>query len=147
MEMLFGTNVREYGQHVGRLAGFEVEPSTRRVRKIVYSGDGDLGSHALTRPFESVLVEPGHVEIHPYTSPDPSHSRDAVLLSHATRIMRAGRQIGRLTGIEVAIGTGELEAIVGRKNWWTRRFRCEAATLDFSVPGEVRTAAAPARAA
>jgi hypothetical protein len=147
MELLFGTNVREYGQHVGRLAGFEVDPATRRIRAVVFSGDGESGSHATARPFDSVLIEPGDIEIRPYTSTgDPSRGA-GILLNHATRVVRSGREIGRLIGVDVGIAGGELEAVVGRKNWLTRRFRCEVADVDLSVPGEVRVGGTATRAA
>lgn len=146
MELLFGTNVREYGQRAGRLAGFELDAASRRVRKLIFSGDGELGNHALARPFSAVLAEPSYVEIRPYT-PTEEPAGETVLLGHSTRIIRGGREIGRLTGLDVAIGTGELGAVIGRKNWWSRRFVVEAGSLDLSVPGEIRTGAPTSRAA
>ncbi len=147
MELLFGTNVREYGQRAGRLAGFEVDAATRRVRKVIFSGDGELGNHALARPFVAVLAEPSYLEIRPYTPVEEPSKESTVLLGHSTRIVRAGREVGRLTGIDVAVGSGELNVIVGRKSWWSRRFTVEAASVDLSVPGEVRTGSPTSRAA
>jgi len=46
MELLLGSHVREQGHPVGRLAGFELEPETLRIRRIIVSGDGDLGNAA-----------------------------------------------------------------------------------------------------
>lgn len=147
MELLFGTNVREYGQHAGKLAGFEIDAGTRRVRKIIFSSNGELGNHAVARPFSSVLPEPGEIDIRPYTpSEEPSHE-SVVLLSHATRIVRGGREIGRLTGIDVEIGTADLQAITGRKSWLSRRFAIEATAIDLSVPGEIRAGASQPKAA
>jgi hypothetical protein len=147
MELIFGTHVREHGHRAGKLAGLELDSATRRVRKVIFSGDGDLGNHAIARPFSSVGAESGDIEIRPYTaSPEPPGD-SAILLSHSTRIIRAGHVIGRLIGIDVVPGTGELQAVVGRKNWWTRRFRIEPTSLDLSVPGEIRTGTSASQAA
>ena len=147
MELLFGTNVREYGQHAGRLAGFEIDPTTRQVRNIVFSTDGALGNHALMRPFASAMAEPGEIDIRPYTPDEASADVAGVLVGQAARIVRGDREIGRVTGLDVTIGTGELEAVVGRKSWWTRRFLVRAADVDLSVPGEVRIKGATTQAA
>ena len=69
-----------------------------------------------------------------------------MLLSHSTRIVRGGREIGRLAGVAVA-ETAALHSIIGRRNWWTRRFLIDAATIDVSVPGEIRAGASATRAA
>ena len=147
MELLFGTNVREYGQHAGTLAGFEVDPVTRRVRNIVFSTDGALGNHALMRPFASAMPEPGEIDIRPYTPDKASADAAGVLVGHAARIIRADREVGRVTGLDVTVGTGELEAVVGRRSWWTRRFVVRATDVDLSVPGEVRIKGATTQAA
>jgi hypothetical protein len=148
MELIFGANVREHGHRAGKLAGLELHAEARRVRKVIFSGDGELGNHALARPFSSVGADSGDIEIRPYTpSAEEPPPDSVVLLSHSTRIVRAGHEIGRLIGIDVTSGTGELQAVVGRKNWWTRRFRIDATSVDLSVPGEVRTGATTSRAA
>jgi hypothetical protein len=147
VDLVFGTNVREYGQHVGRLAGFELDPTTRQVRKIIFSSDGELGNHVMTRPFASVLAEPGEIDIRPYTPSDEWHAREAILLGQRTRIFREGRELGRVAGVDVTIGNGELEAVIGRRSWWTRRFRVGRNGLDLSVPGEVRVNARSSQAA
>jgi hypothetical protein len=147
MELLFGTNVREYGQHVGRLAGFELDPTSHQVQKVIFSSDGELGNHATMRPFESVLVEPGEIEIRPYTSGDQTRQAGAVLLGHTARIFRKDRDIGRLSGLDVDIAGGKLEGVIGRRSWWTKRFRVAASGLDLSVPGKVRAPATHPRAA
>lgn len=139
MELLFGTNVREYGQLVGRLAGFEVDPTTRRVRKIIFSSDGELGSHVLMRPFASVLAEPGEIDIRPYAPVEEEAATNGVLVGHAARILRGDREIGRVAGLDVGIGSGALETVIGRRSWWTRRFQVAGSLADFSVPGEIRT--------
>src|SRR6266536_1532421 len=122
MEMLFGTHVREYGQHVGTLAGFEIDAASRSVRKIIFSSDGELGNHVMMRPFASVLAEAGEIDIRPYTPPEESGESGGVVVGHLVRIKRGGREIGHVAGLDIAVGTGELDAIVGRRNWWTRRF-------------------------
>ncbi len=147
MELIFGTNVREHGHRAGRLAGLELDAATRRVRKVIFSGDGELGSHALARPFSSVGGDSGDLEIRPYTPSEEPPPETAILLSHAARIVRAGHEVGRLFGVDVMPGTGELQIVIGRKSWWTRRFRIEATSVDLSVPGEVRTGATSSRAA
>lgn len=147
MELLFGTNVREYGQYAGRLAGFEVDPITRRVRNIIFSTDGALGNHALMRPFASVLAEPGEIDIRPYTATDSSADAGGVLVGQTARITRAAREVGRVTGLDVTIGGGDLDAVIGRRSWWTRRFVVRAADVDLSVPGEVRIKGATTQAA
>ena len=147
MELLFGTHVREYGQQIGRIAGFELDPTTRQVQKIIVSSDGELGNHVVMRPFASVLAEPGEIDIRPYTPADEGAASGGVVLSHVARIKRGDREVGRVTGIDVGIGTGDVEAVIGRKNWWSRRFRVEARNFDLSVPGEVRIAGARTAAA
>jgi hypothetical protein len=147
VELLFGTNVREYGQLVGRLAGFELDPATRRVLNIFISSDGELGNHVMIRPFASVLPEPGEIDIRPYTQTAERAQGEGVVLGHAARIVRSGRGAGRLAGADIAIGTGELEAMIGRRSWWTRRFTLPATGIDLSVPGEVRIPGSGSRAA
>jgi hypothetical protein len=141
VELLFGTHVREYGQQIGRLVGAELDPATHQVRKIIVSSDGELGNHVMMRPFASVLAEPGEIDIRPYTPVDEGADRGGVVISHAARIKRGDREAGRVTGIDVTIGSGDLEGVIGRKNRWSRRFRVEPRELDLSVPGEVRIAA------
>ena len=147
MELLFGTHVREYGQQIGRLAGFELNATTRQVQKIIFSSDGELGNHVMMRPFASVLAEPGEIDIRPYTPADEGGARGGVILGHVARIKRGDREVGRVTGIDVAIGTGNVEAVLGRRSWWSRRFRIEGRDFDLSVPGEVRITGARTAAA
>ena len=140
MELLFGTHVREYGQHIGRLVGVELDSTTHRVQKIIVSSDGELGNHVIMRPFASVLAEPGEIDIRPYTPVDDHADRGSIVVGHVARIKRGDREMGRVTGVDVALGSGDLEAVIGRKSWWTRRFRVDGRNLDLSVPGEVRVA-------
>jgi hypothetical protein len=147
MELIFGTHVREHGQRAGRLAGFEVDAASRSVRRVIFSGDGELGNHALARPFSTVHAEAGLVEIRPYTPAEEATPERVVLLGHSTRIVRAGREVGRMIGLDVNLDGGLLQAVVGRKSWWSRRFTIEAASIDLSTPGEIRTGASTTRAA
>ena len=147
MELLFGTNVREYGQLVGRLAGFELDPATHRVLSIFISSDAELGNHVVMRPFASVLPEPGEIDIRPYTQTEDRVQREGLVLGHAARIVRSGREVGRLAGADIAVGTGDLEGVIGRRSWWTRRFTIPAKGIDLSVPGVVRTPGSGSRAA
>lgn len=138
MELLIGTNVREYGQHIGKLAGFELDPVARRVRRVIISDNAQVGSDAVMRPYESVLVEPGEIDIRPYTPSEIRHDGEGVILAQSTRIIRDSREVGRVIGIDAAVATGELEALIGRRSWWTRRTRIPASDVDISVPGEAR---------
>ena len=147
MDLLFGTDVREYGQHLGCLAGFELDPLTHRVRTVLITSDGELSDGAATRPFGGVLIEPEFLEIRPYTPAGDRPDHAAIVLGRATRIIRAGHEVGRVSGIDVALGTGDLEGVIGRKSWWTRRFHLQHPELDISTPGEVRVATGQSRAA
>ena len=147
MDLLFGTDVREYGQHLGRLAGFELDPLTHQVRNILITPDGEPSDTAVTRPFPGVLIEPDSIEIRPYTGAGDLPTRGAVLLSRSTRLVRAGREVGRVAGVDAGVGSGDLEGVIGRRSWWMRRFEVRRPELDFSMPGVVRIATGATRAA
>jgi len=96
MELLIGSHVRERGHRVGRLAGFELEPDGLRIRRIIFSPDGELGPQAVTRPLSAVgRVHDGHdIDLHdPDTTPLPA-VKDVILLSKATRLRRSGHALG-----------------------------------------------------
>ena len=145
--VLFGTNVREYGQLVGRLARASGSICTHRVLSVFISTDGELGNHVVMRPFASVLPEAGEIDIRPYTPTEDRAQREGLVLGHAARIVRSGREVGRLAGIDVAVGAGDLEGVIGRRSWWARRFTLPAKGIDLSVPGEVRSPGNSSRAA
>jgi hypothetical protein len=150
MELLLGSHVREYGERVGRLAGLELEPASRRIRRIVFSADGDLGPQVVSRPpFAINHVHDNH-EIELRTDIDlevlPAVS-DVFLLSRATRLKRSGHDSGRLVGVELNQASREIESVFGRRHWWSKRFMFGASGLDFSVPGEVRAVAPAASSA
>jgi hypothetical protein len=147
MELIFGARVRENARPAGRLAGVEFDVTTRCVLQVLFSSDGELGNHVLARPFSSVAADSGDIEIDPYAPSKQPPPESVILVSHTARITRAGHDVGHLIGIEVMPGIGELQAIVGRKNWWTRRFRLDATSLDLSVPGEIHADTTPPRAA
>lgn len=141
MELLLGSHVREAGRRVGRLAGFELEPADRRIRRIIFSPDGELGPQAMTRPLAAIssIHEDGEVDLHSEVDAAPMPAvRDVILLSRATRISRGGRQLGRFCGIAVDTGSRTLVSVFGRPHWWSRRFAMAAADLDCSTPGEIR---------
>jgi len=56
MKLLLGSHVRDHGRRVGQLAGFELEPADRRIRRIIFSPDGELGPQAMTRPLAQVSL-------------------------------------------------------------------------------------------
>ncbi|MBI4477068.1 MAG: hypothetical protein HY654_07830 [Acidobacteria bacterium] len=150
MELSFGTNVLEHGYSIGRLAGIEADRQTRLVRNIIASANGSVDVDAEKRPLVDVPADhfDGDIVLRGFPATGEALAPDEVLLlAETTRVIRAGRQIGRLAGVEVSPETGEIVAIFARHHWWTRRFRLEAPGLDFSVPGEIRVGAATARAA
>jgi len=140
MEMLLGSHVRDQGHLVGRLAGFELEPETLRIRRIIFSGDGDLGPHAQTRSLDAVssVLEGGDIALAATPSAPLPVVHDVVLLSRATRVYRWGRDASRLAGVDVNLSDRLLAAVIGRAHWWSRRFSLPADTIDWSTPGEIR---------
>ena len=146
MKLLLGCHVREHGRRVGRLAGFELEPTERRIRRIIFSPDGELGPQAMTRPLAQIsrLHDDGDVDLHSDAAVAPLPAvADVILLSSATRIRRMGREVGRLVGVEVNQADRALLSAFGRAHWWSRRFQLPAADLDCSTPGEIRAGAPP----
>jgi hypothetical protein len=141
MELVLGSHVREAGRRVGQLAGFELEPVDRRIRRIIFSPDGELGPQAMTRPLAAItsVHDDGEVELRSDVEIPPMPAvADIILLSRATRIRRGGRQLGRLSGVAVDPGERKLVSVFGRPHWWSRRFTLAASDLDCSTPGEIR---------
>jgi hypothetical protein len=141
MEFLLGSHVREAGRRVGRLAGFELEPTERRIRRIIFSPDGELGPQAMTRPLAAIasVHDDGEVDLAAETEVAPMPAvRDVILLSRATRISRGGRQLGRLCGVAIDAADRTVVSVFGRPHWWSRRFELAASDLDCSTPGEIR---------
>lgn len=141
MELWLGSHVLEHGNRVGRLAGFELEPATLCIRRIIFSPNGDLGPHAMTRPLGAIdRVTDGRVELRPAgevaTMPAVG---DVVLLSRATRLTSGSREQGRLQGVDVNPADRRLASVSGRSHWWSRRTTVAAADLDCSTPGEIRS--------
>jgi hypothetical protein len=142
MELLLGSHVREHGHRVGHLAGFELEPASLRIRRIIFSPDGELGPQAMTRPLANVDLthDDGEVELRPGVDPAPLPAvPDVVLLSRAVRVRRAGREVGRFVGVDLNPTDRSLKGVFGRAHWWSRRFTLPAAGLDCSTPGEIRS--------
>ncbi len=140
MDLLFGSAVVEQGKRLGRLAGVEIDPTTRRVLKIVVSRDGRLGAYAMTRPVEVVRVDGGKVVIAeepPPSAPLPFRL-EPMLWSRGTHIVRGHAEVGRLLGVRVEPGTGRLEAAFSRKGRWGKAQEVPIEGLDLSVIGELR---------
>ena len=141
MELQLGSHVREAGRRVGRLAGFELEPLDRRIRRIIFSPDGELGPQAMMRPLAAISAvhDDGEVDLRAEVSIASMPAvRDVILLSRATRILRAGRQLGRLSGVAVDTRERTLVSVFGQPHWWSRRFTLAASDLDCTTPGEIR---------
>src|SRR3954447_59822 len=106
MELMLGSHVREHGNRIGQLAAFELEPATRRIRRIVFSADGLLGPDVTSRPLSAISLvhNNGEIELVPYSdravTPMPA-GPDVALLSKAVHLRSNGRDCGPLTGLEV----------------------------------------------
>ena len=141
MKLLLGSHVREHGARMGRLAGYELEPADRRLRRIIVSPDGELGPQAVTRPLAAIaqVHNNGDIDITSDTAIAPLPAvADVVLLSRATRVYAVEGGAARLAGVEVNAADRTLVSVFGRTHWWSRRLRLAADGLDCSVPGEVR---------
>jgi hypothetical protein len=126
---------------VGRLAGFELEPVDLRIRRIIFSPDGELGPQAVTRPLAAItsVHDDGEVDLRTDVDIAPMPAvRDVILLSWSTRIRRGNRQVGRLIGVDVNPEDRKVVSVFGRPHWWSRRFTLPASDLDCSTPGEIR---------
>jgi hypothetical protein len=144
MQLVLGCHIRDGGRRVGRLAGFELEPSNLRIRRMVYSPDGELGPQVRSQPLEAIasVHDDGEIELKRDVpiAPMPVVS-DVVLLSRSTRLRRGTRLVGRLSGVEVEQSDRRIVSVFGRPHWWSRRFTFAAAELDCSTPGEIRSGA------
>jgi sporulation protein YlmC with PRC-barrel domain len=150
MDLSFGTNVREHGYSIGRLVGIEADRRTRAVRNIIISATGTVDSAAERRPLIAVPADhfDGDIVLRAVPAAEETFApSEGLMLTSETRLVRGGRQIGRLSGVELSPETGEIVAIVGRQHWWTRHLHLQAPGLDFSVPGEIRVGAATSQAA
>jgi hypothetical protein len=142
MELQLGSHVREAGRRVGRLAGFELEPVDRRIRRIIFSPDGELGPQAMMRPLTSIssVHDDGEVDLAAEVEIAPMPVvLDVILLGRATKIRRGGRQLGRLSGVAVDVRERRLLSVFGRPHWWSRQFMLAASDLDCTTPGEIRS--------
>jgi hypothetical protein len=150
MELLLGSHVREHGNRVGRLAGFELESAGLKIRRIIFSPDGELGPQTSTRPLAAIALvhDDGEVELRVDVSIDalPPVS-DVQLLAHSTRLRQNDRERGRLAGLDVNPADRTVVSVFGRLHWWSRRFSVVAKSADFSAPGEIRLSSSGSRAA
>jgi hypothetical protein len=150
MELLLGSHVREHGHRVGQLAGFELEPASLKIRRIIFSPDGALGSQTNTRPLAAIarVHDDGEVELRVDVPIDALPAvPDVQLLAHSTRLRQSNRERGRLAGLDVDPADRTVLSVFGRLHWWSRRFSVEARSADFSKPGEIRLSASGSRAA
>jgi hypothetical protein len=142
MELLLGSHVREHGHRVGHLAGFELEPAGLKIRRIIFSPDGELGPQAMTRPLDNVDLthDDGEIELRSDVAAATLPAvPDVVLLSRAVRVRRGAREIGRFVGVSLNPADRSVTAVFARSHWWSRRFSLQAAGLDVSTPGEIRS--------
>jgi hypothetical protein len=153
MELLFGSHVREHGNRVGRLAAAELEPSTRRIRRLTFTADGELGPNALTCSVSAISLvhDDGEIELVPYSDTATASAMPAVpdvaVLNRSTRLKSNGREIGRLVGFEVDPAERAITTIFGRRHWWSRRLSFPETAVDYSTPGEIRVASSTTQAA
>jgi hypothetical protein len=140
MDLAFGTNVRERFYSIGRLTGLEADRMTHAVRSILVRSE-ETGTNAERRPLAAVPADhfAGDIDLRSFpdgkANPSPT---DAVMLTDTTRLMREGKEIGHLAGVEIDPETGQIVSVVGRHHWWTPRVHLDASGLDFTVPGEIR---------
>jgi hypothetical protein len=145
MELLLGSHVREHGSRVGRLAGFELEPASKRLRRIIVSPDGDLGPQTTMRPLAAIsLVHDDHeIELRVDAAGDTMPSvPDVVLVNRATRLRKLSHEQGRLVGMDVNPADRTIVSVIGRFHWWSRRFSVPGSSADLSTPGEIAIGAA-----
>jgi len=141
MDLMLGSHVREHGHRVGRLAGFELEPDTMSIRRIIFSPDGTLGPQAMTRPLAAVVGAASGIELRPDADVTPLPAvPDVVLLSRSTHLVRDRRDRGRLVGVAVDPESRKLLAVSGRQHWFSSKLTAAASQLDCSQPGEIRIA-------
>src|SRR6187397_152440 len=136
MELLLGSHVREHGNRIGRLAGFELDPSTRRLNQIIFSETGALGSDAMMRPIVTIghVHENGEVELRSDVAATGSIRDGLVVLGSKTRLKQGSRDLGHLTGVEVNAADNELVSLFARDHWWSRKKALDAIGLDCSTP-------------
>jgi hypothetical protein len=141
MTFMLGAYVREYGNPVGRLAGFEVEPDTGRVMRLVFSPRGDLGPDALSVGLLAVgHVHPdGQIELRPECGarslmPAPN----VALIGPATRVKSGGQSGVHLTEVELDPSERRIVSLTGRKHWWTRSLTLSGSNVDYFWAGEIR---------
>jgi hypothetical protein len=143
MDLTLGSHVREHGHRAGRLVGFELEPASARITRIIFSRDGNLGPQAVTRPLSAVEITTAGINVHSdAVSAPPAVESEVVLLSRSTRITRGGSDRGRLVGIAVDPDTHRMLSISGRQHWFTGKFTVQTRDLDCSQPGEIRISSA-----
>ena len=139
MQLLLGPTFSSTGVCAGRLAGFELEPAERRIRRIVFSAGGNLGQQAMTRPLAAVTNFRGStIELSDQTnstvaggcrrrSAKPGNAGD----SARPRAGSADRYRSRSHEPGAAVGFGTASLVV--------RSITSTRSIDCSVPGELRS--------
>src|SRR5262249_2054129 len=122
---------------------FELEPASRRIRRIIFSPDGELGPAVESRQLSAISLvhSSGEIELVPYSESDAGTMPavpDVSLLSRSTRLMSNTRYCGVLQGLEVDPAAREISTVFGRQHWWSRRLTVPAERADFGSPGEIR---------
>ena len=129
MELVLGSHVREAGRRVDELAGFELEPVDLRIRRIIFSPDGELGPQAMTRPLAAIasVHDDGEVELrsdvdiapmpavagrHPA---EPRHANPARRPPTGSTERRRGRPRGTEAGVRIRTAALVVAALHARR--------------------------------
>jgi len=151
MDLLLGSHVREHGNRVGRLAGFELDLATRAVRRLIISANGEITTDTISHPLSHVALvhDGGEIELRSFgdTTTGSLPAASVTTLGGATRLREQTRDSGHLIGLEVDPGDRTVTTVFGRHHWWSRRTDWTAKGLDFSTPGEIRSSSSSNRAA
>jgi hypothetical protein len=150
MDLLLGSHVREHGNRVGRLAGFEVEPATLTLHRLIISADGDVKNNPTSRPVSSIALvhDGGEIELRPFGDDTAGSAHaGAALVGRATRLRAHNRNVGHLVGLEIEPGERKVLTVFARQHLWSRRSDWPAKDFDFSTPGEISSRGPGNRAA
>jgi hypothetical protein len=124
------------------LTGFELEPATRAIRRLIISPENPPGGSPITRPLSAVahVHDGGEIELRPFGETTPlADGAGAAVLGASTRLRAQSRDSGWLIGLDVDPGERAVVTVFARHHWWSRRTDWPAEGLDFSTPGEIRT--------
>jgi hypothetical protein len=138
MELLLGSHVRETGDVVGRVAGFELHPTTLKVHRLIFSSNGELGAQTESRPVAAISMvhSDGMVDLRPVV--EELSPPNVVTVGRTTIVRPNDRESGHLLGIDIEPGDRLLLGVTARAHLWSHRISIEASKLDFSTAGEIR---------